>query len=193
MNWIRIPITNDDMKLAKKYAEEEISNMKFEPLFQTTDYIKDHYLGQLGEIKFHHWLQSKEIIHKFVNDLSGFSDNGIDFIINKYKIDVKSAQCSTPINKINHNYRFFIPAQQLKNHNQTDFYVSMQLAPDENAIYLMGVIHRDVAGLSDVMKYSNNINKAYNVPMIDLIPPEIWLESIVTENDKEISLNDFHF
>ena len=192
MNWIRVETNEEDLKLAKEYTEIEIENMEFEPLFQTNEY-QNHLIGHLGQIKFHHWLKSKGILHKYINDLSGLSDNGEDFIINKYVIDVKTANCSTSIHKINNNYRFFIPQQQLDGHYDTDFYVNMQLPSDENSVYIMGVIHRDIAKMQPVKLYKNNYNPAYNIPMIELIPIETWLKSIVTDKDKEISLDQFHF
>ncbi len=67
------------------------------------------------------------------------------------------------------------------------------MEPDMNAIYLMGVIHKDIAQLFKPKHYTNNINIAYNIPMIDLIPPDVWLKSITDESDKEISLDEFHF
>ena len=193
--WIKIPITKEIKDRAKTYAEQEVESQQYDSLFQTNNQLRDKYYGQIGQLLFDQYLTSKLVKHTMVNNTNGQSDNGVDFKVGRYNIDVKTAQSKRPIELINDNYRFFIPEQQLLDHEDTDFYVNIQLDQELNFGYITGIIFNYHVLDYPVKEYTNNINPAYNVPLNKLKPIDVWVKQLLDEqpNIKEIDIDEFTF
>ena len=177
-----------DHNLANRYTRKEMKNARGNPIFQTKNAIKDHDAGHLGEIIFDRWLMDKDIEYEWVNNLNGIGDKGRDFIIHKncfsgklksYVIDVKTANPDTFVDEIGDGYRFKIAEQQYKKHPSVDFFFNIQLDPDWEHAYLIGGLHYDMVPIFGVKRHDNNVNPSYDIPLIDLTHPDIWLQELL--------------
>ena len=178
LNWIKMNLSKEDWDLAYKYAEIEMENAKGNPIFQTESALNDHVVGHIGQIKFDEWLTSQNIPHLYINDLNGIGDKGRDFVIGNHTIDVKTAESDRPIEMIGDNYMMFIAKQQYDKHPNVNSFFHIQVDPERVELYLIGSIDYSCVRIFPVKQYRNNINPAYNIPLICLIPPLTWLNEI---------------
>jgi hypothetical protein len=169
-DWIKHLVSEVDIKTAKQRAVLQRENAVFlggMSIFQTEDVNRDHFLGHLGEIVFESFLKNYQIKYTYYNVLDGTGDGGVDFVINKKVVDVKTGHLGFPIEELKEGYRFFIAKQQMEK-EQIDYFVNIQASPSYKVLYLIGFISRDEARQYPVIRYGNNVNPAYNIPLFEL-------------------------
>jgi hypothetical protein len=175
---IRLEITQEDIKLAKENALGQMRASRSIggiPKFQTNE-IENKTIGHLGQIKFHQWLQSINIEHKYhTYNTNGFGDL-FDFEINGKLIDVKTGKLTYPISELKAGFRFFIAEQQVS--KKVDYYINILLDPNLKFAYITGFIRGEDVKKYPLLQYKNNINPAYNIPISDLTPIEKFKEVV---------------
>lgn len=90
---IILPITPEDKETAKKLGDKM---QKATGIISSTRIFTDeagtqNYIGQLGQLKFHHWLLSEKIMHEYHTfNQEGYGDK-FDFLIRGKSIDIDTS------------------------------------------------------------------------------------------------------
>jgi hypothetical protein len=126
-----VNLTDEDIQMAQEYEKKisELALMK-KANYTSLSTTKRYFIGYLGELAFHKYLEKYNIDHEWNQNTSGKSDNG-DFIIKNLTFDVKTSSHPNAT-------CFIMPEAQLRHFR--DYYVAIKLIEPEKKVVIYGVL-----------------------------------------------------
>jgi hypothetical protein len=186
-NWVEIEITESDREVAKKLGNGLHKSTGILPstrIFTQEAGMQD-YIGQLGQLKFHHFLTLMNIKHQYHTYNSNGKGDFFDFEINGKLIDVDTA----------HNH-YGIPDEKLhflyyheKNFEKFDFVVGIMLNNELTLAKILGFLMKD-----EIKKLPLDLfgkTKARYCNFNDLHPIQELLNPFKNKGLRETALIDF--
>lgn len=121
--YVEIIITEENHKEASKRLTKLRNSLKGTKLKSrfNVDWETDNYRGQLGEILFENWLDKKLI--RYEKDEAYGRPDKYDFLVNDYKLDLKTATRKLPMEELNPDtFKLLVNADQVEE-GKHDHYV----------------------------------------------------------------------
>jgi hypothetical protein len=144
--WEIMPITEGDRELAKDLGQKchEATGMRASTRIFTKEAGMQDVIGQLGQLKFHHWLDQRSIKHEYHTFNTDGMGDAFDFEVEGKLIDIDTAH-----NKYTRN-GLAIPDEQLhflyyweKPIDKFDFVFGVMLNDKLTIAKIMGFLSRE--------------------------------------------------
>jgi len=177
--WIKLEITEEIKSEANRLAVQQRTNalrLGGSSVFQTSNALDDHVIGQLGMLGVHQYLQSKYLDHQFKNEVNGVGDGGKDMTIGTKVVDIKTGHMNRDRANLSRSYCFLMAKQQIN--KNVDFYINCQIDVQVHNLYIVGAIAYEDLVKCPTRQGEQYVNPCYTVSFDKLVPFDEWLEQI---------------
>jgi hypothetical protein len=180
-DWIKIDISESERESAKRRTETDDS---YREKYGRTMHFdsSSRFVGHLGEYAVAKFLSSNDV--PFEEDSYDYGkkfEYHPDFIINGWRVDVKTGYCKRSISNLPPSYECLIAMQQMA--HAIDYFIHIQVTPDYGSAYLIGYIPKSEATKKGFDTSERFINPCYAIAFSELRPVAKLLDELRKEKE----------
>lgn len=140
-HWILLYITNEEKEEAKKLGSEthRVTGIRSSTRIFTPKAGEQDIIGQMGQVIFHRWLDSKYIKHLYHTYNKDGSGDKFDFVIDGHPIDIDTAENRYKIPDERLHFVYFVE----KHYEKFDYVVSVLIDEEFKVAKLTGYLTKD--------------------------------------------------